>query len=139
MKKFVANNVDHRVILIGMGSIAEGVAFAKKQRLDLNKLPLFVDNGENRPVYNAFGLQRPDSLLELYRTTVDLNTFVSSFRALGSGQVPSYGDGGDLLQLGGTFVVGPDDSISMWHVDDKTGGHPSAADLQTALVPPPQA
>lgn len=42
----------------------------------------------------------------------------------GDGKVPSYdlnADADDLLQLGGTFVVGPEEEISLWHCDNMTG------------------
>jgi hypothetical protein len=44
------------------------------------------------------------------------------------GTLPAYG-GGDLLQLGGTFLI-DEDQVQFAHVDTKTGGHP---DMETLI------
>ena len=103
-----------------MGSPEEGQRFADQHTALFKGVPLFID--ENRELYQDLDLRRPDSLGSLYASTVDVQTFTSAMNAVKSGFLPSYGAGGDLLQLGGTIIF-MDGEITFVHLDESTGGH----------------
>lgn len=121
-----------------MGSPEEGQQFAAKHPKLFKKyregygeewsaaVPLFVDT--DRELYKHMELKRPDSLMGLYASTVDVETITSAFNAVKSGFMPTYSAGGDLLQLGGTIIVASDE-IMYAHLDESTGGHAPVEDL----------
>eukprot|EP01052_Picozoa_sp_SAG31_P010728 SAG31_NODE_596_length_13674_cov_3.806409_2_plen_152_part_00 len=96
--------VDGSLVFLGMGTAADGAKFARKLRLDPEQFPILVDDTADLLFYRTLALRNERTLSQVYAKTVNMETFMASFRALFDGQMPTYYAGGNLTQLGGTFV-----------------------------------
>lgn len=91
---------------VGMGQTKHALDFAAKMRLDLLQWPILVDPGPSvagdaYPTYRYFGLVEPSGLVDFATQTIDFNTILSSTRSILEGNLPAYGAGGSVTQLGG--------------------------------------
>lgn len=85
------------------------------------------------------------TLFQVYKNTVNAQTFVASAQALLDGHFPTYDSGASLTQLGGTFVFGrahhttvraseSDEPVVLYeHVDKMTGNHAPVEAIVAAL------
>lgn len=111
-----------RVVLVGLGSVAEAAAFKKKLTLPF---PVIAD--PEKKLYAAFDLKRMSPL--------GLLSPALALRAL-SALAAGHGVGrpqGDVLQLPGAFIITPTGRVGFSHYAAHPADHPSPEALLAAL------
>jgi AhpC/TSA antioxidant enzyme len=89
-----------------VAAVAQGSQVRTKQLCDGHRVPFRCLADPDRKVYRAFGLER-GSIAQIMSPDVVLKTIGSLFRG-------NFGPpGGDVFQLGGTFVIGKDGVIGL--------------------------
>jgi hypothetical protein len=91
-----------------VAAVAPGSTIRTKQLCDGHRVPFRCLADPEREAYRAFGLER-GNIAQIMGTEVMLKTMRSLFRG-------NFGPpGGDVFQLGGTFVIGKDGLIVLAH------------------------
>lgn len=89
-------------------AVAPGSTLRTKELCDSYRIPFRCLADPNRESYRAFGLERAN-MAQLMSPDVMLKTLSSLFRG-------NFGPpGGDVFQLGGTFVIEKDGIIKLAH------------------------
>jgi hypothetical protein len=91
-----------------IAAVAPGSPVRTKELCDSHRIPFRCLADPDREAYRAFGLER-GSMAQLMSPAVVLKTIGSMFRG-------NFGPpGGDVFQLGGSFVIGSDGVIKLAH------------------------
>ena len=91
-----------------VAAVAPGPPLRTRELCDSHRIPFRCLADPNHEAYRAFGLER-GSMTQLMRPDVVLKTLGSMFRG-------NFGPpGGDVFQLGGSFVIGKDGAIKLAH------------------------
>jgi len=91
-----------------VAAVAQGSRIRTRQLCDAHRIPFRCLADPDRQAYRAFGLER-GSLGQVMGPDVMFKTMRSLFRG-------NFGPpGGDVFQLGGTFVIGKDGLIRLAH------------------------
>ena len=91
-----------------IAAVAPGSPVRTKELCDSHRIPFRCLADPDREAYRAFGLER-SSMAQLMSPAVVLKTIGSMFRG-------NFGPpGGDVFQLGGSFVIGSDGVIKLAH------------------------
>jgi hypothetical protein len=91
-----------------VAAVAPGSPIRTKQLCDSHRVPFRCLADPDREAYRAFGLAR-GSIAQVMGPDVMFKTMRSMFRG-------NFGPpGGDVFQLGGTFVIGTDGLIRLAH------------------------
>ena len=97
---------DHKGAIVA--AVAPGSPVQTKELCDSHRTPFRCLADPNREAYRAFGLDR-GGITQLMRPDVVLKTMGSFLRG-------NFGPpGGDVFQLGGSFVIGRDGVIKLAH------------------------
>lgn len=92
-----------------VAAVAPGSPSRTTQLCDSHRIPFRCLADPDYEAYRAFGLQR-GSIAQIMGPEVMLKTMRSLFRG-------NFGPpGGDVFQLGGTFVIGKDGLVKLAHV-----------------------
>jgi peroxiredoxin len=111
-----------RVVLVGLGSVAETAAF--KSRFDV---PFAMIADPEKQLFSAFGLKRAST-----GSLFSMGMAVKGLTALAKGHGPGM-PSGDVRQLPGVFIIDTDGSVRFSHYAADPSDHPSADALLDVL------